>query len=146
MIKVYCLLFILVLLTNCGPNGVTPLQGPQGPAGTNGSSCTVTNVPVSAPTPNGGTLLSCPDGTSSLILNGSNGTAGTLITPIQFCPGTTTYPTTFSEVGFCIDNTLWAVYSLNGGFMTEIVPGTYSSNGVNSSCTFIVSPNCTVSN
>lgn len=66
------------------------------------------------------------------------------ITPVQFCPNTTTYPTTFSEVAFCIDNNLYAVYSENDGFLSLIPPGNYISNGINSTCTFHVLPNCIV--
>ena len=69
---------------------------------------------------------------------------GTPVTPVQFCPNTTTYPTTFSEVAFCINNNLYAVYSANDGFLTLIPPGTYNSNGINSTCTFQVLPNCMV--
>lgn len=69
-------------------------------------------------------------------------TAG--IIPVQFCPNTTTYPTTFSEVAFCINNNLYAVYSANDGFLTLIPPGNYTSNGINSTCTFQVLPNCIV--
>jgi hypothetical protein len=69
---------------------------------------------------------------------GASGTNATPVTVVQFCPNDTVYPTTFSEVAFCVDNKLYAVYSLNGGFMSNIPDGTYSSDGVNSSCTFTV--------
>lgn len=69
---------------------------------------------------------------------------GTTVTPVQFCPGTTTYPSTFNEVGLCINDTLWAVYSANDGFLTEIPPGTYLSNAIGSSCTFTVLPGCII--
>lgn len=65
---------------------------------------------------------------------------------VQFCAGANTaYPGTFAEVGFCINNNLYAVYSANDGFLTLVPPGTYSSNGINASCTFTVLPNCVVS-
>jgi hypothetical protein len=70
---------------------------------------------------------------------------GTIVQPIQFCSGTPIYPSTFPEVGFCINNQLWAVYSANGGFLTLIPPGQYSSTGINSSCTFTVGPDCVIS-
>ena len=79
-------------------------------------------------------------------LNGSNGSNGVDLTPIskvQFCTSTTVYPTTFSEVGFCIGGKLWGVYSTNGGFLTDVADGTWSSDGINSSCSFTVS-GCTV--
>lgn len=125
-----------------GPKGDAgeSITGPTGSAGQDAISCTASKVgPV--------TTVSCPDGTSSTIVDGSDGTNGvdaTPITVIPLCPGTTTYGTTYVEVAFCIGGKLYATYSANGGFSTEIPPGTYSSNGVNSSCTFTVSANCQV--
>jgi hypothetical protein len=76
---------------------------------------------------------------------GIPGEAGTQFTIVQFCPNSTpAYPTTFPEVGFCIDNKVYAVYSANDGFLTEILPGTYESNAVGSSCTFTLLDNCVV--
>ena len=77
---------------------------------------------------------------------GATGTPGTVVYAVQFCPNvTTSYPNTFAEVAFCINNSLWAVYSQNDGFLTEVVPGTYSSDGINASCTFTVGSNCEIS-
>lgn len=76
---------------------------------------------------------------------GQPGAPGTTIEPVQFCPGVTTaYPTTFPEVGFCIDGNLYAVYSTNDGFLTLVPPGLYQSNAVGSACTFTVLPNCVI--
>jgi len=76
---------------------------------------------------------------------GPRGADGTQITIVQFCPGVTpTYPTTFPEVGLCIDNQLYAVYSANNGFLVLVTPGRYSSNAIGSSCSFTVLPNCVV--
>lgn len=131
-----------------GPTGATGATGPQGAPG---ASCTVSAVAASNVAPNGGSLISCPDGSQSLVLNGTNGTngaagtPGTIVTPVQFCAGTPSYPSSFPEVGFCIDNTLYAVYSANDGFLTEVTPGEYRSNAVGPSCNFYVGPNCQVS-
>ena len=152
MLKI--LLGILGLfLMACAP--IVGPQGPQGVPGQNGTNCTVETVSASSVAPNGGSLISCSDGTSSLVLNGTNGTNGsngtngtngTVVSPIQFCPGITpSYPSSFPEVGFCIGGNLYAVYSANDGFLSEITPGTYSSNGINASCTFKVLANCVVS-
>lgn len=65
------------------------------------------------------------------------------VTVVQLCPGTASYGT-FIEIGFCINSHLYATYSSNGGFSTEIFPGAYSSAGVNSSCSFTVGDNCTI--
>ena len=126
------LLLLLIPIIHCGPNQATFDHGTI--------NCTTQQIAPGTPLPLGGAMISCPDGTTSLISN------GTIITPIQFCPNPTTYPTTFSEISFCIQGNLWGVYSQNGGFLTEIVPGTYSSNGINSSCTFTVQPNCIIIN
>ena len=124
LIIVYALL-ILVLCMGCrGPQGV---QGGQGQVGIPGQTIVGPAGPVGAPG-----------------LNGTNGQDGTIVTPIQFCPGSVpTYPSTFPEYGFCIDNQLYAVYSANGGFLALIPDGDYQSNAVGSSCSFHVS-GCTV--
>jgi hypothetical protein len=130
---------VMVLLIACqGP------QGPAGPQGPTGQGCTVSTLNAgSLGAPNGGALVSCANGTQAMILNGTNGTNGTngsIITPVQFCTNSvTTYPSTFAEVGFCINGTLYAVYSANGGFETQVVSGEYGSDGINASCDFSVS-------
>lgn len=103
------------------------------------TGCSVSSISASNAAPNGGSLITCKDGTSSLILNGS------IMKPVQFCANSIpSYPTTFPEIGFCIDNNLYAVYSANGGFLVLVTPGTYSSNGINSSCTFTVLSGCVI--
>jgi hypothetical protein len=133
-------------------NGQDGSQGPRGDTGATGeagSSCGVTTVAPGPAAPNGGSLIACTDGSQSLVLNGTNGAdgqAGTVVTPIPFCPGVSAYPTSFIESGFCINGRLWAVYSANGGFLTEVLPGNWSSNAIGSSCNFTVKPNCEVTN
>lgn len=105
-----------------GSNGATGATGATGAAGHNGTNGT--------------------NGTNGV--NGSNGTNGTVITPTQFCSGTTVYPSKFVEVGFCINNQLYAVYSANDGFLTQIPVGYYSSAGINASCNFTVAANCQI--
>jgi len=90
-------------------------------------------------------LTACGQGPQGI--PGQPGAPGTTITPVQFCPNTSpSYPSTFPESAFCIDGSLYAVYSANDGFLTLIPPGTYVSNAVGSSCTFTVLPNCGISN
>lgn len=140
------LILIMLMLSGCGssPYGVVGPQGATGTTGQSGTSCTVTNVAIGQPgAPNGGSLLSCGDN-SSLVLNGTPGNNGTSISPIQFCLGTTTYPNEFNEMGFCVEGNIYAIYSVNGGFMTLIPPGSYSSNAINSSCNFSVENNCVI--
>lgn len=77
---------------------------------------------------------------------GDDGIDGTSVTVVKLCPGVTVYPSKFVEVAFCIGSKLYATYSANGGFTTEIPPGTYGSNGINASCNFVVKPNCQIQN
>lgn len=138
-----------------GPQGDAGAQGTAGINGTNGTSCTVRAVAPNEVAPAGGSEIICGE-TSTLVLNGVKGDQGdigaqgvagadgTVVSAIQFCSAGTSYPNTFSEVGFCIGGKLWGVYSANGGFMTELPPGTYSSNGINSSCTFTIGENCSI--
>ena len=175
---------IALSMTGCGqsllvgPQGPQGIQGATGAQGAPGENCTVTTLQACGAAPNGGSLIACPDGSQSLVLNGAtgaqgeqgetgatgaqgatgatgaqgpqgpagqNGTNGTIVTAIQFCPGITPkYPSAFPEVGFCISGTLYAVYSANDGFLAEITPGTYSSDGINASCTFTVEADCKV--
>jgi len=155
----HTIITISLLLAACGthydPGFVTQPTVSESPA--TASQC-----------PSGGIVIVVDNGTPQAICNGiagavgqtgatgpqgpqgnpgPQGTPGVDITPItwvQFCAPTTAYPNTFSEGGFCIAGNLYAVYSINGGFMTLIPPGVYSSNGVNSTCTFTVQANCVV--
>ena len=138
--------WLTLLLVGCGPQGLQGVQGIAGPPGTPGSSCTVSSLAASDVAPNGGALMVCPDGSQALVLNGTNGAPGTMVQPVQFCPGSTAYPNEFDELGFCINKKLYAVYSANNGFLTEVPPGTYSSNAIGSTCTFRVLPNCDIKN
>ena len=75
---------------------------------------------------------------------GPSGADGTAFTVVQLCPGVPSYPGTFIETALCIDNQLYAVYSANDGFLTLLTPGSYSSDGIGSSCNLTVLPNCVV--
>lgn len=78
--------------------------------------------------------------------SGKDGKDAVSIITIQFCPGfIQSYPSVFAESGVCIDNKMFGVYSANGGFLAELPPGAYSSNGINASCTFKIEENCKVS-
>ena len=77
---------------------------------------------------------------------GYNGEDGKEVTVVKFCPGVTVYPSRFVEIGFCINGHIYATYSTNGGFSTEIPPGSYGSNGINANCNFVVLPNCEIRN
>jgi hypothetical protein len=179
-------------LTACGQkdaiNGVNGRDGSPGANGIDGVSCTQITVGGSEAAPNGGSLITCANG-SVLIRNGynglngrngapglagtngtngtdgtngvdgtngtngtngndgaagSNGADATPVVAINLCPNVSVYPSRFVESAFCIGNKLWGVYSLNGGFLTYLPEGNYSSNAVGSSCSFTIGANCSV--
>lgn len=128
-----------------GDTGAPGLTGPTGPAAPI-TAISITPLAPGMDCSQGGSLITI--GTSdTIICNGENGTDGTdaSIQFITFCKGsTTTYPSTFAEVGLCVSGALYGVYSANGGFLVHMPPGAYSSNGINSSCTFTVVSGCTI--
>lgn len=115
------LLILAVLISGCGTEHHY-IAGPKGDPGLNGQDGAI--------------------GTTGP--QGNPGVDATPVTIVKLCPGSTIYPSTFVEVAFCINNKLYAVYSTNGGFESEIPPGSYNSNGVNSTCTFTVTSGCVV--
>lgn len=153
------ILLILLALSACakkqGPDG------PQGPPGVDAQPCFVASQP-------GSILIQCPDGSSQAIHSGIDGTKGsdgqegaigpqgaqgiqglagadgTQITVVALCPGTPSYPSIFLEDALCINNALYGVYSANGGFLTLLPPGTYSSNAIGATCSLTVRPHCQV--
>jgi hypothetical protein len=77
---------------------------------------------------------------------GEQGVDASPVTTVQFCPGTTTYPSAFLEIGLRIGNKLIAVYSANNGFLVELPPGRYSSNAIGSRCNFTVNADLSITN
>lgn len=171
---VMCMLMVLFIFGcaqkgDIGVQGVPGSTGSQGPAGQNGLDMVATSVPITdAHCVNGGQLiLTAQDNartgfwqandhqlSSSIICNGANGTNGvngldgtdaTPVTIVKLCPGVSTYPSVFIESAICLNNKLYGVYSANSGFLTEILPGNWSSNAIGSSCNLTVSVNCVVS-
>ncbi len=139
LLIVFVILNLIALFFLCACNTYLGTQGATGLPGKDGSSCFVSSVP-------GGALVQCTDGTSSYIANGSDGQDGSdsNIQIVPFCTDVTAYPLVFSEVGFCINNEIYAVYSESNGFMVKTPPGAYHSQGHNSSCNFTVAANCVV--
>ena len=107
-----------------GQNGLNGQDGQDGQNGLNGL--------------NGQDGQDGQDGTNTVIETPSE------VVPIALCPGTTTYPNKFVEQALCINNQLYGVYSQNNGFLVLLPPGQYVSNGINSTCSFEVLPNCIV--
>lgn len=132
----------------------------KGPDGLPGRSPIILTQPASYyQCPNGGTQVSI-DQAITVICNGlvgntgpqgNQGDPGVDINPnpikvVTFCPGVTTYPSAFLEVGLVISGRLYGVYSQNGGFLTELPPGNYLSNAVGSACNFTVNPDLSITN
>lgn len=173
MFKMIVVLFLMSLCTGCGPgslfvsgNGAT--NGTNGLNGSNGHSAAFSELAAdSTVCPTGGTVLSagvdlndnqvlevsetkqvvitCNGQTGATGSQGSAGTNGVDATPVtlvQLCPGVSNYGT-FIELGVCLNNKLYGVYSLNNGFMTYFANGSYSSNAVGSACNLTVN-GCTV--
>lgn len=87
-----------------------------------------------------------PGSNGSNGVNGTNGTNGTNATPVtlvKLCPGAPSH-TVFVEYAICLQGQLYAVYSANGGFLTLLSPGSYSSAGIGSACNLTVAANCVV--
>lgn len=65
--------------------------GPQGEAGQDAASCTVSSVSPGPVAPNGGAQLICPNGSSALLLNGEPGEDGIppfgITKVVKPCPG-----------------------------------------------------------
>jgi hypothetical protein len=77
---------------------------------------------------------------------GLAGADGTIVRTVKLCPGETVYPSVFVEEALCINGDLYAVYSANGGFLTRLAPGNYSSNAIGSRCNLQVLSNCEIRN
>lgn len=125
------LIFLSALaLSACGPQVnydrpflVQGLPGEAGPAGQDGKSCTVATVA-------NGALITCPDGTASVVLNGSNGqdappTAYSVTAVIDPCGP----QAAFDEVLLKLANGQIMAHFASGAqqFLALIGPGSYST-------------------
>lgn len=130
--KIALVLLAVAALVACG-------KGKDGQVGSNGSSGPKGDQGIIGPVGPGGS-----DGSTGP--QGPQGPAGADGQPAQvvlLCPGVSNYGT-FVEVGLCINNRLYGVYSANGGFLTELAPGSYTSNAIGSACNLTVQDNCVV--
>lgn len=145
-------ILITLILSGCGlhsdfastinPTPIpTPLVvvGPQGPTGQNGVTPIVTmSIATLDQCSNGGTILTV-NSQDTIVCNGVNGTNTTPITIVQLCQSCTpSYPSVFPEVVLCINGGLTGVYSQNGGFLSDLPNGAYTSDGINCSCNFTI--------
>ncbi len=69
--KYMCVLLAMTILSCAGKNGINGRDGVDGNNGADGSSCSIQAL-------TNGALISCTDGTSSLILNGERGKSCTV--------------------------------------------------------------------
>lgn len=88
LVQKYTVFMVLLAIgfSGCAPfmqQEIPRVYFEQGPAGQDGKSCTVSTVA-------NGALIACPDGTASVVLNGTNGQNGT--------DGQNTPPTAYSVV------------------------------------------------
>lgn len=122
-------------------------------------SVTSTPLNCTVKSTDSGSVISCPDGSRSFVsngvngqdgqngingVNGTNGQDGTQVTPIKFCTESASYPARFPEYGLCLNDSLYAVYSANGGFLALLPEGNYSSNAIGSACSFKVKAHCQI--
>lgn len=119
----------VILLQGCGELR-QHFEGPQGPQGNSGSSCTVYPTDL-------GNLIECPDGSSVLIKDGKDGQDGIsgVISRIDPCGKETTLDEVLLKM---TDGTLLAYFQQgNKRFLAELGPGNYvTTDGTN--CNFTV--------
>ena len=129
---------VFVLLLAIGFSGCAPFmqqepprvyfeQGPAGPAGQDGRSCTVATVA-------NGALITCPDGTASVVLNGQNGADGQNAPPTAYSVTAVIDPcgkqAAFDEVLLKLANGQIMAHFASGAqqFLALIGPGSYSTS------------------
>lgn len=144
-----------------GQDGVSGPKGDQGPSGSKGDTGTTGNNGSDGATgPKGDTGGKGDTGTPGA--NGQDGSIGpkgdpgndgspgvdgqdsSPVSMVELCPGVTSYPSVFVEIGVCLNGKLYGVYSANGGFMTYFPDGNYSSNSIGSACNLTIA-GCVVS-
>jgi len=145
LLLVLCCLAFVVATTGCAPGRT----GDTGSPGKDQPPVSIITVPATlAECPTGGTDISI--GTQLLtVCNGAVGATGaagqdiTLVTVVPLCPGVSNYGV-FVEVALQIGDKLYAVYSQNGGFLTYLAPGNYTSDGIGAACNLTVNPDGTI--
>lgn len=158
-VSMFLIVFMFFTLSGCADHTQTVSSGTPPKV-----NCTVTSD-------SNGATITCPDGTTATISDGTNGAQGpqgipgvqglqgvigpqgipgvpgapgTVVTFVKFCSGASSYPNTFLEYGLCVSGNVYAVYSENGGFGVLLPPGEYSSDAINSECNFNLLANCVV--
>lgn len=77
---------------------------------------------------------------------GIPGISGTITKVVQFCSTQIPqYPTSFPEIGLCIDGILYADYwDGKNSWLTQVTPGLYMSTSTGLQCNFTVLPGCII--
>jgi hypothetical protein len=118
---------LLFTFTRCAP-------------GADGRTCTVTRLEPSAATPQGGSAISCPDGTSSVLLNGN------AFEVKQLCPNKPA-PNGFMEYYIKVGTNDYAILdtgSAMGVYLTLLLPNKVYGTSDGAGCTFMVYPDGTI--
>lgn len=139
-------IFVLVnILTGCG-------RARYRLSSSESQTPVLTQPATSAQCPAGGLVITV-GAQQSVVCNGTNGlngspgapgAPGTVVSVVQLCPGVPSYPGVFVEVGVCISNQLYGVYSIPNAFFTLLPPGNYTSSGIGSACNLTVKAGCIV--
>jgi len=92
--------------------------------------------------------ISCPDETKAIIPLPANvpPVNSPMVTTVQLCPGTTSYPNSFPEQALCIDNQLFGVFfDGQNAWLSLLAPGNYRSTSTTNPCSFAVVTGCQIS-
>lgn len=152
---VFVSFLVLLFLSACGNQELTVTQ----------KGCYISKV-------DGGVMITCSNGTTAAVLNGTNGVdgqdglkgdkgdtgetgakgdqgiqgiAGTSVSIVQFCPGYAA--TSFPEVGFKINGKIYCeYYSPPSSGLVYLPPGNYRSTQTSAPCNFSIDSNGNVVN
>jgi len=126
-----------ILLAGCGD----PITKGQDYYSDPKKSCTVSQTEAVV-------TISCPDETKAIIPLPANvpPVNSPMVTTVQLCPGTTSYPNSFPEQALCIDNQLFGVFfDGQNAWLSLLAPGNYRSTSTTNPCSFAVVTGCQIS-
>lgn len=157
IIIVFFTLFMAIIASSCANDTVPGVCGDTGAPGTTQVVALLPATLDQCPTGGVNVVITSTTTTASVICNGQAGSAGPSgarglpglnaapVSVVYLCSQTPSYPSVFVETALCINNSLYAVYSIPNAFMTYLSPGAYTSTGIGSSCNLTVGENCNVS-
>lgn len=150
LLSIVVVMFVLafVLMGCVGPTGDLGRQG------TPGYTPVVAMLPASLSECLNGGVEVYVDNAETIICNGVNGNPGGVgpqgpsgddgqdsnpVVIFKFCPNVVAnYPSSFPEYGIRLNNNVYGVYSANGGFLTLLIPGSYTTTGIGANCNFTI--------